>query len=454
VTARHFPFSRVFLVLAVVLFAGWTVHTVSQRKASFTIILYNTYATRAQQTSLRQLYDEQCVEYPPLAVGLLLGSRLAADALAPWYHLVVPPDPIHRVEHTLQFGRTFGLIGCVVQTGVFVAIFQLTRRLYPKESRGDRAGRLFAYVGGLVLMGSLVHQRLDAMLGAMVLLSLVLLLKRWWLPAFAVLAAGIDFKLVPAALAPLWLFASLPGDLLAEARAGRRLPRFCLVLAGRGAVLGVLIVAWALPFYVVGGARSLAFFAYHQERSIHCESTYGMVLMLLRQLGQPLEPRFVFGCWELHSPLTPVLAIVSSLLLGAGLLAACLLSFLTLARKPADGGVIAGLATLTLMTFAGLGKVFSPQYVLWVLPLLPLLPLRGRERVGFFVSFLLACLLTRQGSHVFGGEVLTGGPALYTTLILIARTVLWLGLMAWLALRLGSQPKPATPAEPLLSRAA
>jgi hypothetical protein len=56
-------------------------------------------------------------------------------------------------------------------------------------------------------------------------------------------------------------------------------------------------------------------------------------------------------------------------------------------------GAFVGYTLLFLMLFLTTNKVFSPQYLLWLLPLAALMPLRDR-RQRFFWGFLAVCLLT------------------------------------------------------------
>lgn len=426
----------------VCLFVGWTAFSLVEPKVNATMRLYADYAGRAQQSSLRELYDGSWVEYPPLMVGLLLVTRHATDALTPLWSTLFPLAADDWTAPFAPFGRTFGLFGCVTQVLVFLGLFHLCWRIEPTESTTARAGRVGMYVLGSLLMTNLVHQRLDAMLAALILLSFGLLHHGRWVLSFLVLAAAINFKLVPLALAPLWVLASLPGGRLAAAGSVRGLLRLAPPVAGRGAVLVAFTAAWLLPFLVIGGPRCLAFLSYHQQRGIHTESVYGTVLLVLRLLGHPVDSAFQFGCMELNSPLSPTLGLVSSVLLGVGLMTVCGLTFVGLRRTAADApaatadpGRVVAFAVVTLMTFAGLGKVFSPQFALWVIPLVPLLPLTGRERGWFFGLFLFACLLTRLASPAFAAEIRDGGPVILATIILVLRTVLWFGLTGWLAYR-------------------
>src|SRR5262249_32709772 len=87
----------------------------------------------------------------------------------------------------------------------------LARRLFPAEPPGEWAARLVFYLTGTAALGLLLYDRLDLVQALLVLGSLGLLVSRahyaW---SFAVLAAAVNFKLVPLVLAPVWVVGSLP----------------------------------------------------------------------------------------------------------------------------------------------------------------------------------------------------------------------------------------------------
>lgn len=433
--------------VVILLFAGWTVFELVEPKNSFAIQLYNHYACVAHATSLRGLYDRLQVEYPPLSIGLFVATRTVAETFAPATSGRPQVGHYATIADVCRFGRAFGVLGCAVQVLVFAGLFRIGRRMYPEEPPAEFAGRLSVYLAGSLLMTDLVHERLDAMLAAMVFLSVVLLGKNRWVASYAVLAAAIAFKLVPAALGPVWLFASVPADRRQKGRAARGTGPLASALALRGAVLTAFMAAWLFPFYLIGGPRSFAFLAFHRARGIQCESSYGSLLLLLRSCGYPVVARLRFGCWEFVSPLSSLMGVASTLTLGAGLLAAAIVGFVTLRPGPAgdrpgrtapDLRQLSTLTSLTLMVFAGLGKVFSPQYALWVIPLVPLLPLQGWARHGFFGLFLFACLLTRL-AHPALQPILNGRDSVLPVMILTVRALLWLALIVW-QVRLSFQP--------------
>jgi hypothetical protein len=413
--------------LVVPLFLLWVLWNATLPRNRMTMRLYDSYADTARDHSLRALYELEEVEYPPLSVALMIGVSHAADLLAPVWRPFHREEPGSRGESAEIFGRTWCLLGYGVQALVLLGLLRMLRRMFPEEGGSGQARRLLTWLVASIFLSKFLFPRLDATMAAIVLASLALLLRGSWVSSFLALAVAIDFKLVPAVLAPLWLFASLPKPLLAG-----RTSRLVAPLLGRAALLAGFVVLLALPFVVAGGPRSLRFLAFHAERGIQCESTYAGILLLLRLFGHPVVPRGGFGSWELHSPLAEALVPVSTVLLLLGLGLAHLLAVRALRRGADDGAIIAA-TVLLLMISAGLSKVFSSQYALWVVPLVPLLPTRGRARLRYNLLFLVACLLTTYLFQNFSREATRGDPAPVTTAMLLARSAIWLGLAGWLA---------------------
>jgi hypothetical protein len=113
-------------------------------------------------------------------------------------------------------------------------------------------------------------------------------------------------------------------------------------------------------------------------------------------------------------------------------------------------------SSLLLLLFCiAANKVFSPQYLLWVLPLAALVDFPPAVRRNFFAALFAVCLLTMRifpdcfvGDIVYvvgrdGAAVVFGGPTAYGALLLILRNSLFVALTVWLAcrLRLGTLPE-------------
>ena len=140
------------------------------------------------------------VEYPPLALSWIVfaprmwpGMSEGAETSVGTYHVF--------------YRRTMAL----VDVGAFLLSAVIVLRLFKAESPERRTFRLTLYIAVGSVLGYLLYDRLDLLVGAIILVSLGLLLSRahfaW---SFVVLALGINLKIVPIVLAPLWVLAALP----------------------------------------------------------------------------------------------------------------------------------------------------------------------------------------------------------------------------------------------------
>jgi hypothetical protein len=396
--------------------------------------------------------DSTTIEYPPLAVAVMA-----------WVALPVH-DPFggEYIGTTLPvaYARAFTvvLVGC--DLAVLLLVAGLVRRLYPAGSPWETGERCLAYVVCSWPLAGLLYTRLDLPLALLILASLALLVSRrpWWM-AVLVLALGIHLKLMPVVLAPLWIVAALPADALRGP--WRSLAR---LLAGRAAVLGGFVAAILVVFYVRLGPRSLDFLAYHRERGLEIGSTWTSLLLLLRPFGFDVETYFGHGSYNVRAPLAPMLAAAATLTTAALLLAGWALFFAAARRSgpnvPADAGatvaqtrprLLAAFTLLLLLFSVVANKVFSPQYLLWIVPLVPLVDGSPWVRRALFAAMLLVAFETRCIYPVFfftdivvrsREDVLPviGNPTAFGTCLLVARNVTFVALtaaFAWLTLRQG-----------------
>jgi hypothetical protein len=218
---------------------------------------------------------------------------------------------------------------------------------------GARAGWLMVALPPVA--GALVRTHFDLLPAALTLGGLALLpsSRRAAVPAaFALLGLGTMTKLWPAAVA-LVALAWLVGR-------GQR------VAARQGLVaFAVVVAAIGVPFAALGGFPS-AMVRFHVERPVQIESTTASVLEVVggsHVTGAPVtEDRFKSN--GLAGGLAgPVLA------LSTLALAACLIAFTLLAARRHRGEDVLLAAFGVTLAFVALGKVLSPQYVCWLLPL-------------------------------------------------------------------------------------
>ena len=142
----------------------------------------------------------------------------------------------------------------------------------------------------------------------------------------------------------------------------------------------VSVGALALQLFLLGGAAAFTFVTYQERRGVEIEAVLGGLALLGHSLqGIPARVFFDFGSFQVSSPVLDDLA-VPNLLFTAVLLATLALGAWLAARRdlieigrPASLTVVRYVVA-TLLVVILTNKVFSPQYLVWLLPFAALLP--------------------------------------------------------------------------------
>lgn len=216
---------------------------------------------------------------------------------------------------------------------------------------GRRAGLAVAWLLAAqpLLIGASLRTHFDALPVAIALGGLLALARARSELGFALLALGTMTKLFPgllAAVAVAWLL-------------GRGERRAAL----RGAAIFVAVVALvSLP---LAGSGYVDSFRFHLDRPVQIESTPASVLFALggsQVTGTNLRPdRFKSNGLDGGQA-----ELVEALFAVALVLALAAVAALAARGRDARRLVLCGFAAL--LAFVTLGKVFSPQYVIWLAP--------------------------------------------------------------------------------------
>ncbi len=226
---------------------------------------------------------------------------------------------------------------------------------------------------------------------------------------------GIVTKLFPLVVVPAlvvpWL---LPLDL-------RRLGRF------GSAATGVVVLVMA-PFVFLAGNAALAFLRYQAERGLQIESIGGGLAILAGLIaGRPVELSYGFSAVQVEGTFatTWLAALPAMTVVGFGLLG--LLGWRRIQQEARAGGIqpgtvvaLAGAAILVLLVTS---KVFSIQYVVWIVPFAALL--RGRQ---FWLAAALVALTMPIHPGLYADLV---NQAALPILILNLRNGLVVVLLGW-----------------------
>jgi hypothetical protein len=241
------------------------------------------------------------------------------------------------------------------------------------DALGAGAGRVAAALGFAALaplaLGSVVLSRFDLWPAALAVGALALLLTGRRSLAFALLGGAIVAKLYPAVLLPLFVAYTWRRD-------GRR-----AALVALGLLVAVVLVV-ALPFAVLGPDGFRWSLGRQLGRPLQIESLgAGLLLAAHQAFGLGITMRSGHGSQNLVGTAPDVLAW----LLTAVQAAVVIGIWIWFARGSADRDRLVRASAACVCAFIALGKVFSPQFLIWLVPLVPLV--RGRRGLGASAVF-------------------------------------------------------------------
>ena len=313
------------LALAVVC---WSLahHEVAQRYLITDTGLYEQYGDATARGAVP--YRDFKLEYPPGALPVFVLPSLGHEG--------------DRAAYDRWFDREMALCWLLV----VVAVALVTTGLVP----------LAIVAATPVLLGPVVLSRFDAWPVALAAFALAAFVRRWLAASAVLLGAAIAAK--------LWPFVLLP--LLAR-RAGLRFA------AGAVAVAAAVFI----PFAVL--APGGLWHSFHEQlaRPLQLESLGGALLVAAHHaFGTNLGVVTSYGSQNPAGPGTHVLAILLTAALAAALVAIWLWGRDLI---PAAAACVAALLAF--------GKVFSPQFMLWLAPFAALVP--GLATSTLLVSALL-----------------------------------------------------------------
>lgn len=352
---------------------------------------YYAHWAHGALTSTRVPYKDFPWEYPPGA----LPAMLLPGLYAPW----------------MADGRgsaylwVYGVTWVVFMLGVDAAVF---RTLLKRTATDLKHPALVLWMWGLPLLGALSWARYDLLPSAAA--------------AAALLAAGAGYAAKSGALFGVGAALKLWPSLLAPAQHTVR--QACAAVVRTGAVVGMT----AGTTYALTGATGFGqVVSYQSQRGLQCESLAALPFLWLRHLHLgDYRTRFRFGAWEVAGAHLGLLATVVTVVFAAGLVGLAV-NYWHMLRRDSGAPAVALTAMAVVLLTLTTNKVFSPQYLLWMLAVLAAACVLDRTTWRPYVAWvLLACGLTGATFPWLYGDVL--GTGWLGLLALTARDAVILGL--------------------------
>lgn len=339
----------VFVATAVAVTVAWQLsgHAVTD------IPLYRTYGERVADGLVP--YRDFGFEYPPGALPALVLPALVTDS----------PSAYRAV-----FVAEMAAVGAL-------GVLLLAEGLRRLDRRGtDRWIALAAVALLPALLGGVILTRFDLLPAALLAGALALLVAGRLRAGALLVGIGIAVKIYPVLLVPLL-------GVLAWRRGGRRELTVVVALAAAPVVLVYL------PFVLVAPDGVLDSFGRQLGRPLQIESLgAGALLALHHAFGTSLEWASGSGSQNLTGTTAEVLAVVQ----GIAQAVAVVLVWISFARGPTTPDRLVRHAAAAVVAFVALGKVLSPQYLVWLVLLVPLVG-GPRSRAALWLT-AAACALT------------------------------------------------------------
>jgi hypothetical protein len=300
-------------------------------------------------------YRDFRLEYPPGALPVFVAPSLTTE----------------RGDHEayrVAFGDLMVVFGVLLLVLTAVALDGLG------ASRVRVTAVLLTIASFPLLLGSVVLTRFDLWPAALTVTALAALVWRRNRLGFGLLGLAVVAKLYPVVLAPLALS-------YVWRRQGRREALICL------GVLGGVVAIVFLPFLVLAPDGVVHSISRQLGRPLQIESLgSGLFLVAHQVFGLDIEMRSSHGSQNLHGA-GPV---VAAALLSIAQLVALIWIWL---RRPGTAEELLRWSAAALVAFVALGKVLSPQFLIWLVPVVPLVS--GRRGLRATVLLAVALVLTQ-----------------------------------------------------------
>ena len=342
----RYPAVAVFILIHAVIFSFIFTHGIYANYEITAFGVFYEYGTNIADGLIP--YRDFAVEYPPLALLLLILPGLAGPSVSAFSSMFIAEI-------------VFIDLGMLVLMAVFARRFGL-----------ELWRTLGVYTLLLLAVGPIIMLRYDLVPAFMVLLSVYLLVTGRVKASWLTLGLAVMTKLYAVVLAPLFL--------LWHWRRGEKRE-----LVHGGLVFAVTLAAVSVVPLIISAGGYVDSFLYHSDRPLQVESLYSSVMLAGERLGWWVtELSYGYGSVNIVEPGSGFFGGYYWLFVGFGLPLVYWLfdrflkksAFLKNRHGERDNVSALGLIAFSaaaICVFIIFNKVLSPQFIIWLLPLVPLL---------------------------------------------------------------------------------
>ncbi|MGH2506653.1 MAG: glycosyltransferase 87 family protein, partial [Ktedonobacteraceae bacterium] len=359
--------------------------------------IFQTYSDALRYQCYARLFwhgSQGIQQLPDIQCSFLTQFNLPAGGVPPFHVLPFEYPPFTLSIFSLPLILPlpyYQIVFAVLMACVALGVYWLLLRYGPQ-------GSSVAYALYLVLGAwATAEGRFDLVPAGLTLLAVIAAERRRWTLAYIALALGSLLKIYPILLLPALFLAeqitaerisrppqsltlkTLPGEIW-HALCGARRWRWRNALLFFGLILGVSGIFAVINFQ----GAVISQLSYFAGRPVEIESTGSTVLWLATLIGHPANVVYTFGSVNIDSDLDDFVALAFDLLFLCGVAWTILWQW----RGRFD---LAQAFIALLLVFMATGKVLSPQYLIW---LIPLLAYSGAFNRLWLILWGSVCLLT------------------------------------------------------------
>ena len=355
-------------------------------------------------------YKDFALEYPPLSLipivlPLLLGGVPTVDgSYRPMFQLVE------------------AVFGFLTMLFVMWSVTALDR------GRRDVLVAAVIVATSPLILGPLILTRYDLFPAMFAAAGTYLLVVGHPRLAGAAIGLGILAKVYPIAIVPfvlIWLW-----------RRGERRQAGELVVA-----VALVVAIGLLPFLVIAPKAILTDLVHAFQRPLQIESLGGAGLIAIQVLGGPhVQIVHTFDSYNLSGGTAELVGTLQTVALGLALLATTWL--FVRGRATADRFVLA--AAAVLVAWVAFGRVFSPQYLIWLIPPVAIITNRRWPVAAGLLAIAIALTGWYYPRHY--SDFLDRAEPMWVGIVL-ARDLVLVALAVYLVARLWPRDDPADAAD-------
>ncbi|MEA5508182.1 hypothetical protein VB715_00240 [Crocosphaera sp. UHCC 0190] len=346
---------------------------INQDKFPFRVLgdvkLYYDYSFNLMNGKLP--YRDFSVEYPPLALVPMVLPQVINFC----------KSLFGLVPNIRDYTRLFWLENALFST---YAALILAKIAMINQLRYRYKQVLITYALMVLIAIPLLPWRYDLFPSLLTLLSFYSLLLNQPIIAGMFLGSGILAKLYPVILMPIFfLYWFVQQNYKA-------CYQFCL-----STISFISIIS--LPFLLISPENYLSFLTYHKQRGLQIETLPASLILLAEKLGliknQESLIQYNYGAFHVALPLADFIAKILPILFLLLFIIGIIKAKISFQKNYHSTGqisiqILSRYVVIVLLIFILCNKVFSPQYIIWLLPFIPLLKLTET------MIWCLICILT------------------------------------------------------------